>query len=84
MPPLTVLTGVAVETLGAAAAPCEPVTGAIVLAQAVQGAASPILSWEALCWQDMDRKTDKQTITALTQKNLHCQEMIPRKLFADQ
>lgn len=59
-PPLTVLTGVAVEALGAVAAPCEPVTGAIVLAQAVQGAASPILPWQTFCWQDMDRKTDKQ------------------------
>lgn len=61
VPPRTVLTGVAVETLGAPAAACEPVTGAIVLARAVQGASSPILAWEALCWQDMDRKTDKQS-----------------------
>lgn len=60
MVPLTVLTGVAVVTLGALAAAREPVAGAVVLARAVQAAAGPVLPWETFCWQDTDRKTGKQ------------------------
>jgi len=71
VPPLTVLAGVAVVTLGASAAARESVAGAVVLARAVQAAARPVLPWETFCWQDMDRKTDEQTkkITDLTQKS---------------
>ena len=71
VPPLTVLTGVAVVTLGALAAAREPVAGAVVLARAVQVAARPVLPWETFCWQDTDRKkqTNKRKITDLTQKS---------------
>lgn len=63
MVPLTVLTGVAVVTLGASAAAREPVAGAVVLARAVQAAAGPVLPWETFCWQDTDRKRQTTTTT---------------------
>lgn len=76
VPPLTVLTWVAIVTLRASAAACEPVAGAIVLAWAVQDTARPILPWQTFCWQNMDRKIDRQT-----NKNNHW--LHPEKLLCD-